>query len=82
MLEAEAICQDDYAFILPNGFPSGGTYGGTEAIGSNFDPLAAGAGTHSISYEYTDGNNCTNTVSQQIVVIDCNLNISESGVNE
>lgn len=62
-----ATCVDDATFTL-TGTPSGGTYSGRGVSGSSFDPAAAGAGTHVISYEYTDGNGCTNTATTSILV--------------
>ena len=43
-----------------NGSPSGGTFSGPGITGNAFDPVAAGTGTHSITYTYTDNNGCTN----------------------
>ncbi len=34
----------------------------------NFDPLAAGAGTHTITYTYTDANGCSNSCTFTITV--------------
>ncbi|MFN8349942.1 MAG: GEVED domain-containing protein [Flavobacteriales bacterium] len=55
------ICSSDAAFALTGGSPAGGTYSGTGVSSGNFDPAAAGAGVHTITYNYTDGNGCTNT---------------------
>lgn len=62
-----SVCADDAAFPL-TGFPAGGTYTGRGVSGTNFDPAAAGAGTHVITYAYTDGNGCTNTSTSSILV--------------
>ena len=53
------------------GNPSGGTYSGPGVSGNNFDPSAAGAGTHTVMYTYTDSLGCTNADSIQIVVDLC-----------
>ena len=46
----------------------GGTFSGPGIIGASFSPVAAGTGIHSVTYTYTDGNGCTNSSSQQVVV--------------
>ncbi len=58
------------------GAPSGGTFSGTAVTGNNFNPSVAGSGTFTITYTYTDGNNCTNSATTQIVVNVC------TGINE
>ncbi len=45
--------------ITLNATPAGGTYTGTGVTGSSFSPATAGVGTHTISYNYTDANNCS-----------------------
>ena len=62
------VCVDALPFILSGGNPAGGTYSGTGVIGGGFNPATAGVGTHIISYSYTDGNNCTDSANQNIVV--------------
>ncbi len=56
------------AFTLTGGSPSGGTYSGDGVSGGMFDPAIAGIGTHTITYTYSDGNNCENSASQDIIV--------------
>ena len=59
---------------LGGGSPSGGVYSGTGVMDDangmtySFDPSTAGAGTHTITYTYTDGNGCVNTASDDIAV--------------
>ena len=54
--------------------PAGGVYSGPgvtdDGNGStySFDPIAAGAGVHTITYTYTDGNSCTNTITDNVEV--------------
>ncbi len=48
--------------------PSGGTFSGPGVSGTMFNPSTAGAGTHTVSYSYTDGNSCTKSVNQNITV--------------
>ena len=54
--------------LVLNGSPAGGTYNGPGVSGSNFDPVTAGAGTHTITYTYSDGNGCSEIVSAAINV--------------
>jgi hypothetical protein len=46
-----------------SGNPSGGIFAGNGISGNIFSPSAAGTGTHSITYSYTDGAGCKNTTS-------------------
>ena len=55
------VCASDVIFQLTPGTPLGGTYNGPGVSGELMDPVAAGVGTHSIQYSYTDANGCTNT---------------------
>ncbi|UTW62994.1 T9SS type A sorting domain-containing protein [bacterium SCSIO 12741] len=63
-----AVCAGDAAFALSGGSPAGGTYSGTGVSGGQFNPTTAGAGTHTITYNYTDGNNCSSSATQSITV--------------
>ncbi|MFC2111442.1 T9SS type A sorting domain-containing protein, partial [Bacteroidota bacterium] len=63
-----AVCVDAVAFTLTGGSPTGGTYSGTGVSLGSFSPSIAGAGTHTITYSYTDGNSCTNSATKTIVV--------------
>ena len=51
--------------------PIGGTWSGAGIAGSTFSPSVAGAGTHIITYTYTDINSCANTAEITMVVILC-----------
>lgn len=53
------ICLDDAIMTLNGGSPAGGTWTGPGVSGNNFDPMTAGAGTHQLTYTYTDVNGCT-----------------------
>lgn len=67
---AGTYCLTDAAVILA-GTPAGGTFSGPGVSGNVFDPAAAGAGTHSIVYTFTDANGCTNSETQQVTVNTC-----------
>ncbi len=49
--------------------PSGGTFSGNGVTGSNFNPSLAGTGTHTITYDYSDGNGCENSDAVSIEVV-------------
>ncbi|MEO8591239.1 MAG: LamG domain-containing protein, partial [Flavobacteriales bacterium] len=55
------VCSSDATFALTGATPSGGTYSGTGVSGNNFNPATASIGANLITYNYTDGNGCTNT---------------------
>ncbi len=62
------VCQNTGPVALSQGSPSGGTYSGPGVGGTTFYTGIAGAGTHNLTYTYTDGNSCTNTANQSIIV--------------
>lgn len=66
----ESVCIDSAAYNLSGFSPAGGTWSGTGVTPSgNFDPAAAGAGTHTLTYSYTDPvTGCTNTATKTITV--------------
>jgi photosystem II stability/assembly factor-like uncharacterized protein len=58
-------------FNLSKGSPPGGIYSGTGiTVSPAFNPAAAGVGTHTITYTYTDYNGCTNSAIQTITLFD------------
>ncbi|MFH0894103.1 MAG: gliding motility-associated C-terminal domain-containing protein [Bacteroidota bacterium] len=62
-------CIDIPAFALTGGLPVGGVYSGTGVAAGNFDPAIAGAGSHIITYTYTDAiNGCTASATDTVVV--------------
>ena len=69
----DTVCVDDAAFTLTQGSPSGGVYSGVgvSLVSDDFSPSAAGVGSHVLTYEYTDGNNCTASATSTIVVESC-----------
>ena len=70
LADAGPLCTGSVSVQL-TGTPSGGTYSGTGvSLTGLFNPSVAGAGSHLITYSYTDGNNCTSTASITITVND------------
>ncbi len=65
---ADSICSNAAAFAL-TGSPAGGTYTGTGVAGGMFTPSTTGANI--ITYTYTDGNTCINSISDTIIVYTC-----------
>jgi hypothetical protein len=59
------LCSNAGTFALSGGSPVGGTYSGTGVTGTDFDPTV---GTQTITYAYTDGNNCSNSAVSIILV--------------
>ena len=59
---------------LGSGTPTGGVYSGpgvTDDGNGNtysFNPAAAGVGTHTITYNFTDGNGCSGSANDNVVV--------------
>lgn len=67
----DTVCANAGIVALGSVTPTGGTFSGTAVSGTNFNATTAGAGTFTITYTYTDGNSCTNTASQSILVDLC-----------
>ncbi len=64
-----SICENDTSLMLTGlVHPVGGLFDGVGVSGDYFDPFVAGVGSHPISYTYTDGNGCSNHVTQIIDV--------------
>jgi len=68
LADFNAICVDATPISLNGGSPEGGVYSGNGVTGTTFDPAAAGVGTHTITYTYTDGNGCVSSDSKDITV--------------
>jgi hypothetical protein len=57
-------CVNDNAFDITGFSPVGGMWSGVgiiDPINGIFDPAIAGVGLHTVTYTYTDGNNCENS---------------------
>ncbi|MBL0356253.1 MAG: T9SS type A sorting domain-containing protein [Chitinophagaceae bacterium] len=66
-----AVCNTIPAFTLTGGSPAGGTYSGQGVTNGQFNPAAAGLGTQTITYSYTNVNGCIGTAQSAIVVNNC-----------
>lgn len=51
-----------------SGTPSGGIFSGPGISGNTFNPTTAGLGTHTITYEYDNGQGCVVTHQEQVQV--------------
>lgn len=56
------------------GSPPGGTFSGPGVIFNAFNPGIVSEGTHTITYSYDDGNGCTGTASNNILVFSITYN--------
>jgi hypothetical protein len=65
-----AIVSRNANAINLSGTPNGGTFSGAGVSGSQFIPFNAGLGQKTLTYSYTDNNNCTNTATQSVIVYD------------
>lgn len=66
------VCLNEAPISLSGGSPAGGSYSGNGVTNNTFDPNAAGIGTHTITYSYTDGNGCIGSASVNVIVVGCN----------
>ncbi|MDA7730550.1 hypothetical protein N8833_02160, partial [Salibacteraceae bacterium] len=66
------FCLNDMEQQLTGAVPLNGKYNGVgvNSTAGRFDPKAAGAGTHSITYVLTNGNNCSDSASVIAQVIE------------
>ena len=69
-LPFDTLCFHDATATLSGASPSSGTWSGPGVNGSNFTPNV-GNGSYTITYTYTDGNGCTNSGTDNIVVDPC-----------
>lgn len=67
-----AVC-NTAAPVQLNGSPAGGIFSGTGVSGNQFNP-AVGPGTYTLTYNYTDGNGCSNSSSTTFTVNNCSCN--------
>lgn len=64
------MCLDDATATL-TGTPAGGMWSGPGVSGATFSPMAAGAGTHSLVYTFTDSLGCTGSDASSVTVDLC-----------
>jgi hypothetical protein len=77
--EPDTLCIEDWEPVtLTGGTPEGGTYSGNGVDNNIFDPAQAGAGTHEITYTYSNSFGCTSQ-SSLFLFVDVCLGISENG---
>jgi hypothetical protein len=77
-LTVDTLCLNSSPLLMSGGTPSGGIYSGTGVNSGIFDPTTNG--TFTITYTYTDGNICSNTITDNIVVESC-LGINQKVIN-
>jgi len=77
-LGTTTTCVNYNAFALSGGSPAGGTYSGTGVSAGSFDPATAGVGSTAITYDFTDGNGCSNSATASITVDAC-ASLEEDG---
>jgi hypothetical protein len=70
ILNTEISCCKNDSMILISVTPSGGILSGAGITGLYLDPMAAGVGTHSIFYEYTDVDGCFAITEKQFTVFE------------
>lgn len=75
-INPDTICSNAAPLALNQASPSGGTYTGNGVNNAQFNPAVAGVGSQTITYTYTDLNNCTNSATQILNVEVC------TGINE
>lgn len=64
------FCPNSNVLFL-SGTPASGIFSGTGVTGTVFTPSSAGIGTHTVSYTYTNGFNCTSVASSIATVSAC-----------
>ncbi len=59
------------ASVALSGSPSGGIYSGPGVSGASFNPSVSGAGTFTVTYNYTDVNSCSAAATKTVNVSLC-----------
>jgi hypothetical protein len=70
-ITSSVLCLADAPLTLNGATPAGGVFSGTGVNAGSFDPAAAGIGTHTITYTYTDSSGCTGSATDSIDVDLC-----------
>lgn len=66
-LSENSLCVNSPTLLL-SGTPANGTFAGTGVTSSVYTPSVAGAGSQSVTYSYTDANNCTNSITSSVFI--------------
>lgn len=66
----DTLCTSDSPITLI-GNPAGGVFSGNGITGNSFDPAAAGAGLHQVTYSFTDINGCNGESIESVYVKTC-----------
>jgi hypothetical protein len=74
-----SYCATDNNQYTLVGSPAGGVFNGPGVTGNVFSPSAAGAGSHTISYDYSDPSGCTG-YGEIVVEIGASLQVTMSGL--
>jgi hypothetical protein len=61
------LCLSSPSTLLTGGTPVSGTWSGPGVSGSNFDPIAVGQGTYTVTYSYVQ-NGCTGSATKTVIV--------------
>ena len=69
-LEDDHVCLETAVLVL-SASPAGGIFSGTGVTGTDFDPDAAGIGTHILYYFFENDEGCSATDSVTVTVVDC-----------
>lgn len=75
------LCANASPVLISGASPGGGVYSGPGVSGNTFDPVAAGSGTHTITYTYTNPEGCIGTATTTITV-DARPNVSFNGIGD
>jgi hypothetical protein len=67
----EDICNTAAEFDLTQGSPANGSYTVNGNTATQFVPSSTSIGANTIIYTFTDGNQCSSSASQTIIVNDC-----------
>lgn len=75
--DPDTVCVNGPPMALPNATPAGGTYSGPSIVTGNFEPFAAGLGTHNISYTFNDTNACYTVSDTTTIVVQICVGVDE-----
>ncbi|CAN5207594.1 hypothetical protein BH09BAC5_BH09BAC5_16310 [soil metagenome] len=77
---ASIVCVNDASIVL-TGSPAGGTWTGPGVTGSMFNPSAAGVGSQTVGYSFTDANGCESSALVTIQVSACTGVVENNLIN-